>query len=273
MIKKAGNTPLIRIKKLYKIFGLKNLYIKDESRNPFGTYKDRRSELIIREALRKKLDKLIIITSGNSGYSLARCAEDTPLKVICVIDKNDKNSIKSKLKRCSYMVLETDLLKKKINPIDLIKEIRENEREKIKDVSNGFHSAYINIIREIKDEKPDYIIVPVGSGECFYGLYKGIKRYKLKTKLIGIGVKNKKESFADKLPTIWTPYQSNLNNLCKKGHKIIRLNEREIKIAYNKFKKLINCEPSSAVALGVLYKIKFNKEDKIIIINSGRGVG
>jgi threonine synthase len=44
---KPGNTPLIKIEKLCKKFGLPNLFIKDESKNPFGTFKDRRSEYII----------------------------------------------------------------------------------------------------------------------------------------------------------------------------------------------------------------------------------
>ena len=41
--------------------------IKNESANPFGTFKDRRSELILKKALRKRVDVLAIITVGNGG--------------------------------------------------------------------------------------------------------------------------------------------------------------------------------------------------------------
>jgi 1-aminocyclopropane-1-carboxylate deaminase/D-cysteine desulfhydrase-like pyridoxal-dependent ACC family enzyme len=71
---------------------------------------------------------------------------------------------------------------------------RENEREVIWDATDVIHNwekRYIKIIEEIKDKKPDFIVVPVGSGETFCGLYEGIKKFKLKTKLIGIGVKAK----------------------------------------------------------------------------------
>ena len=43
---KSGNTPLFKDKELSKKFGF-SILIKDESENPFGTYKDRRSEIII----------------------------------------------------------------------------------------------------------------------------------------------------------------------------------------------------------------------------------
>jgi len=36
-----GNTPLLKCKNLEKLLGLRNLYIKDESRNPTWSYKDR----------------------------------------------------------------------------------------------------------------------------------------------------------------------------------------------------------------------------------------
>jgi threonine dehydratase len=179
------------------------------------------------------------------------------------------------LKEVSYKVVEIDLSKKIWAPEKIIAMARENEREVIWDATDVIHNwekGYIKIIEEIKDKKPDFIVVPVGSGETFCGLYEGIKKFKLKTKLIGVGVKAKWHSFADKLYTPWTPYERKMKAIQKEGHKIIRLNEKEVKQMWKEFKDIIDCEPSAAVVFAVFSKFKFKKEDKIILINSGKGL-
>ncbi len=245
------------------------ILIKDESKNPFRTFKDRRSELIIREAKEDYVDKLVLITSGNAGYSLSKFSEKTTIKVVCVVDKKLKESIKKVLKDSIHKLIEVDLSKRILKPEEIIFLARENEEEVIWDVTNGFHKAYEKIIDEIKKENPKFIVVPVGSGEAFVGLYNKIKQLKMKTKLIGIGTKNK-NSFADKLSTPWIPYKSKIQSILKEGNKIIKLNEEEIKDCYKKFKRLVDCEPSSAVVFSFLNKIKLNS--KVILINSGKGL-
>jgi len=84
---KAGNTPLIRCRELEILYSAPNLLVKDEGKNPFGTFKDRRSEFIIKRSMDEHVDKLVLITSGNAGYSLARFAEGTNIKVVCVVEE------------------------------------------------------------------------------------------------------------------------------------------------------------------------------------------
>ncbi|HLD39182.1 MAG TPA: hypothetical protein VJB05_02620 [archaeon] len=48
------------------------------SKNPFGTLKDRRSEMIVKRAMEKGIGRLCLITSGNAGYSLARISGNKP---------------------------------------------------------------------------------------------------------------------------------------------------------------------------------------------------
>jgi threonine synthase len=267
----AGHTPLVKIKLLSKKFDLDDILVKDESKNRFGTFKDRASEFIVKKALDKHVDKAVIITSGNFGYSLSRFAEGTELKIICIIDKKIKKSIEAKLVKAAYKVIKADL-SKILEPEQVISLARESREEKIWDIDHEFHQAYVNIIKEIKKDKPDYIITPVGSGASFVGLYSGIKKYKLKTKLIGVGVKQKLYSYADKLWAPRIPYAKEINSILEDGHKYIKLSEKEIKKSYNEFKNIIKCEPSSAVVFAALSKIKFSKDDKIILINSGRGM-
>jgi threonine dehydratase len=274
---KSGNTPLIKIEKLCKKFGLPNLFIKDESKNPFGTFKDRRSEFIIRKGIEEHIDKFVTITSGNAGYSLGKFAKGTNIKIVNFVNKKLKKSIKDELKKVSYKIIEIDLSKKIWAPEEIMTMARENDTEVIWDATNGFHGyheGYVKIVEEIRKKipGPDFIVVPVGSGEAFCGLYSGIRRFRLKTKLIGVGVKAKWYSFADKLSTPWTPYESLIKTILKEKHEIIRLNEKEVKQMWKEFKNVIDCEPSAAVVFSVFSKLKFKKGDKIILINSGKGL-
>lgn len=268
---KSGNTPLIKEEYFCKKFGLPNLFIKDESKNPFGTYKDRRSEAIVKKALDEHIDKLALITSGNAGVSLAKFANGFNLKVICIIDKKLPATIYKKLVAVCHKVIRVDLSSHIIKPEEVISLARETDEEVIWDVTNGWHEAYEDIIKEVKNGRPNFLITPVGSGEAFVGLFNGIKKYKLNTTLIGVAPKSS-PSFADKLHTPWTPYASKMKSIFWRKHEVIRLSEDTIKQAYSLAKKHIKCEPSSAIVFGVLPDLKIKKEDKIIVINSGKGL-
>jgi len=267
---KAGGTPLVKYKELEVLFKVPNLLVKDESKNPFGTFKDRRNELVIDGAKGEFVDKLVLITSGNTGYSLARFAEGTYIKVVCLVDKTTTHTIRDKLEKFSYKVIEVDLSKKIFKPEEVIAIARESDEEVIWDVTNGFHQAYHSIIQEIKAERPDWLVVPLGSGEAFVGLYEGLKRYGLKTKLVGVGVKG--PSIANKLYTPWTPYRSKIEAILKEGHQYIQLSEEQIKDAYEKVSKIISVEPSSSVVFGVLSELGIESNDKVIVVNSGKGL-
>ena len=102
-------------------------------------------------------------------------------------------------------------------------------------------------------------------------MFNGLEKVKLKTKLIGV-VTEASPSFADKLHTPWTPYSVKIQSILEVGHEIIRLNEEEIHLAFAYAKEFMNCEPSSAVVIGALSQKDFKESDKIVIINSGKGL-
>ena len=66
-----GGTPLHRAERLAKSVGLKELYLKDETRNPTNSFRDRAAALLTSNAIDLKYDTLICATNGNLGASLA----------------------------------------------------------------------------------------------------------------------------------------------------------------------------------------------------------
>jgi threonine synthase len=286
---RVGNTRVIQIPELLEMFDLPNLLIKDESMNPFGTFKDRRNKLVMIKALKENIKYLAIITSGNAGYSLARMAQGTNIKVICIVDKHISSYVKEQLKKYSE-VIEVDLLQnifraraENFQSEELINFVEKKMGVKdVVDVTNGYHEAFHDIIKEIKAYKPDFIVAPVGSGEAFVGLYEGLKKYKMmKTRLIGVGVHSisngvlelrKEPSIADKLFTPYTPYKDRIERILQEGHLYVHVSDDEILEAFDKVGKMVSCEPSSAAVFAALPKLTLDRKSKVIVINSGRGV-
>ncbi len=270
-MKKDPKTPLIQTS-IFSHLDMLNTYIKDESENAFGTIKDRRNSVIIEEANRLKVDKLVLITSGNNGYSLAKLAEETPIKVVCVVNRSIDRNILSVLKSVSYQVIELNLNEKILRPEEIISFARERDDEVIWDITNGYEDAYFPIVAEIFEKLPkvDYIVVPMGSGGIFIGIVQALERLKKKTKVIGIGTLTVGQSIADKLSTPWTPYSRAIENYMQNGHKVIRLNEQEIKSAYSKYQHLVKTEPSSSIVFAAPQKFQFNKDDIVVFLNSGK---
>ena len=248
-------------------------YVKDESKNPFGTIKDRRNEPIIKEAQRYFVDKLALITSGNNGHSLAQLAKGTDIKVVCVIGEDASVSMKNALEKVAFKIIPVNLSYKIFQTEDLITFTREKDDEVIWDVTNGYEDNYQIVLREIFEKIiPDYVIVPVGSGGMYISFVNMIERTGIKTRVVGISVEMTRQSFADKLCTPWTPHEKMMQAYQRLGHPIYKLSEAEVRKTYYKFKKIVNCEPSASVVFAAPNKHFFKKTDTVVFINSGKGV-
>ncbi len=74
-----GGTPLHKADRLAKTIGLSNLYLKDETRNPTNSYRDRAAALLTSNAVDQQVKTLVCATNGNMGASLAAYAAKAEL--------------------------------------------------------------------------------------------------------------------------------------------------------------------------------------------------
>ena len=191
---KAGNTPTVRIPQWEETRGFASLWVKDESHNPTGTFKDRRSERIIEDAKRANADKLVLISMGNAAYSLARFAEGTGIDVCAVVDRNLTEKIRRRLKEVCAKVVETDLHSGIIGHDQLVEMARDSASETILDVTNMYHSAYAEIVRELKRDlpvQPHSIVMPFGAGEAMTGVIEGVEEVGWRTGTTVYGAMNR----------------------------------------------------------------------------------
>jgi threonine synthase len=75
-----GDTPLLSLPRLEKELGLSNLYVKDESSNPTGSFKARGLAAAVSKAKELGVEKLIIPTAGNAGGAMAAYAARAGLR-------------------------------------------------------------------------------------------------------------------------------------------------------------------------------------------------
>jgi threonine synthase len=297
----AGRTPLFKSIELCGRCNGAKVFVKDESKNPFGTFKDRRCAALLEHHSSKKELVFVHITSGNSGYSLGRMAAEEARKtgkkihVVNIVPEGSSPKTIETLKTCSTVV-EMDL--GKLITMERMKRIAKKATgyngldSNIVGVEDyGLANGYGTIVREIHEEglKPDYIFCPVGEGELFVELATTSREIwgKDAPMIVGTTIKNnvltgKKvfdpkpgKNLADKLVNGYSKFNSLISRLISKGHVELDTIDDESAIA-EEYKYLgrigLSVEPSSAVAFLGARQYELKQDDTVVIVNTGKGI-
>lgn len=273
---RSGNTPLWESKKIARHFGLESLWIKDESFNPFGTHKDRKSEYVVQRLLAQppaeRPKALCIFTSGNAGVSLARFANAIGVAVVCLVDEThiSDSSLKG-IEEVAAAIVPIAASERRWTSEELQDVASAAYGGRVLDVTNC-REAYGSIADEMMEHAPDTIVVPVGSGELFMGIRDRLVQLGSRIKLIGITV-TQRNSIADKLYASWTPYRAELLDICSAGlHELYRTDEnRRLAETCRFVSRYLLCEPSSATAFDALSQLTFQSRERLVVINTGCG--
>lgn len=96
----VGDTPLVELLRLGAVVRAVSthgrgarLFIKDEARNPSGSFKDRRASLSVHEAVRRGYPGVAAATSGNYGAAVASQAAKAGLGCIVVQEAFDSRGV------------------------------------------------------------------------------------------------------------------------------------------------------------------------------------
>ncbi len=84
----AGWTPVFKLPRLADQLGLKHLWLKDESRNPSASFKDRASAIVVARAQEIKAEVVVTASTGNAGAALACMAAAVGQKAIIFAPKS-----------------------------------------------------------------------------------------------------------------------------------------------------------------------------------------
>lgn len=83
-----GDTALLQVPTLGKELGLSNLFVKDESSNPTGSFKARGLAAAISKAKELGIQKVIIPTAGNAGGAMAAYAARAQIRAMIYMPKD-----------------------------------------------------------------------------------------------------------------------------------------------------------------------------------------
>jgi len=303
----AWKTPLIKNDEVASVLGLSNMLIKDESYNPYWTHKDRRSEYIINVALENNVDKIVCLTAGNAWYSLWRyCSRawiDYTSLIFPWVSKARKNSLKEWWEVISIDGSRFNWILRPRDFAQIVWEYDKYERWKtwknIWAVTNSFEpisvNAYKELFYEIKDENPDYIVIPCGSWDIIVWVWLAIKELNMNTKIIWVApewehplaqalkywvdeyqIKDyEEESLAEKLTTPFTAVLPILYKIfTEEGNIYTEVWNEDISKVKNIIDNLwVRCENSAAVSFATFIsknRPNINLNSKIIIVSTGK---
>lgn len=151
-----------------------------------------------------------------------------------------------------------------------------NEADNPFDITNFYHTAYSDIFAEIvAGMEPDYIVAPYGTGEALFGIILGNNRRQMNERIPKVKIIGAKPiesiSFADKLTGKYGPYPAFLEDH-RDSVKTVSLSENEIIDAYEKVSPHLRVEPSAAAAFAAVRHLDAKPDQKIVVVNSGRGI-
>jgi len=84
----AGGTPVFKLTSLAEKTGLQNLWLKDESKNPTASFKDRASAIVVARAQELKAEVVVTASTGNAGAALAGMSAAVGQKAIIFAPKS-----------------------------------------------------------------------------------------------------------------------------------------------------------------------------------------
>ncbi|MBU2610421.1 MAG: pyridoxal-phosphate dependent enzyme, partial [Chloroflexi bacterium] len=86
-LRAAGWTPVFALPRLAEKLGLRHLWLKDESRNPTASFKDRASAVVVARARQIKAEVVVTASTGNAGAALAGMAAAIGQKAVIFAPK------------------------------------------------------------------------------------------------------------------------------------------------------------------------------------------
>jgi threonine synthase len=175
-----GGTPLHKAERLAKSLGLKELYLKDETRNPTNSYRDRAAALLSSNAIDQGYDTLICATNGNMGASLA--AYSAKAGLIChviVPEVVDVGKLAQMLAYDAVIAKFGEILDDSIRKAATLAE-ETGWYQATAELNPLVVEAQKTISYEICEQfgVPEWIVISMGSGGTIYSLWKGFKELK-----------------------------------------------------------------------------------------------
>jgi threonine synthase len=174
---RAGGTPLLAPERLRDHLGNSNLWLKDDTRNPSGSTKDRASVLVVARAIEYGFDTIATASTGNAATALAAAAAAAGKTAVVFVPESMPDG--KLVQMLSYGATVLPVRGSYDDAFELcLSACREfgwyNRNTALNPFTiEGKKTAALEIAREIGQDGPDVVLVPTGDGVILSGLAKG----------------------------------------------------------------------------------------------------
>ena len=193
----VGKTPLWAPQRLREQFGAPNLWLKDDTCNPSGSFKDRASWLVAAFAKKHGVQEIVLASTGNAASSMAAVGAAAGLNIKVFLPASAPAA-----KRIQVLQYGAELIP--VNgsydqAFDLSLEYSTRTGSMSRNTAynpltiEGKKTVSFEIVQDLCEAgagAPDHVFVPVGDGVILAGVYRGFEDL-LKLDRI------------QKMPTVW----------------------------------------------------------------------
>jgi len=175
----VGDTPLLEAPRLRNELEMPNLYLKDDTRNPSGSTKDRASLLVVAKAIEYGCDTVATASTGNAASALAAVAASAGLRAVVLVPAAAPPAKLAQMQSYGAVVVPVDgsydqafdLCTSACNEFGWY-----NRSTALNPFTiEGKKTAALEIAAAMVPESPDAILVPTGDGVILAGLAKGFR--------------------------------------------------------------------------------------------------
>jgi threonine synthase len=176
-----GGTPLLRLHRLERELGVAELLIKDESRNPTNSFKDRLSTVAVTHAVQSGIDTVATASSGNAGASLAAYAARAGLRCVVVAAEGAAGPMLTQIRKLGARLV---LLERKQDRWPLLQRGMELEGWLVTSPRTapvvgslplgieGYKTMAYEIVADL-GRAPDWVVLPVCYGDALSAVAQG----------------------------------------------------------------------------------------------------
>lgn len=179
-----GSSPYHKLTKTADALNFDGLFIKDESRNPTCSFKDRKSASAITKALEQGFKRVTAATAGNAGSSVAAFAAKAGISSYIFAFQGISSTKLAKLLAYGANVFLTNASTGDV--LEFVEKVcRRFGLQNCSAASRynpygkeGAKTAIFEIFEQTNGNMPDWIILPLGGGGNLSGYHKGLKELK-----------------------------------------------------------------------------------------------
>jgi threonine synthase len=192
-----GMTPLLEVPRIGRRIGIPNLYVKDESRNPTWSFKDRLASSAVSMAVQMGAKVVTGSSSGNAGSATAAYSARAGLPCVMFTTQQFPLTMRVQMGVYGTKMIATPTIHDRWKMVEacvdnwgwfpvtvFVYPLVGSNCYGIE----GYKTVAFEVVEQL-GRTPTHVVMPVGAGDAFFGTWKGFKEYR-------------ELGFIDELPTM-----------------------------------------------------------------------